>query len=268
MEKKVFRGIDTLFYNSQCLVVEYHDLIAMPWFTMLLFTQGTEAFKKVFDMSEISEYDISGLLEWYIFRKHRNIFKNLPSILDRDITDEEYDKILSSSMKISENLYNIPVTLKFLSILRILLSEPGVVKQVIIYNETEEPMIEKSLNKYFSNLGTKVKYMHGKFNDLLTLVPSDSTYVFSDITKVNNLVELNRLNLSCILIANGLRYNYMENDQTKLKVDLDELLKTHLFKYSFFDNFDLENALSSDVMPNEINGLTSMLNGEKIPIEE
>jgi hypothetical protein len=116
-------------------------------------------------------------------------------------------------------------------------------------------MIETTLKKYFSKAGSKVKYMDGKFEDMVRFIPTDSTYVFSDIEKVNTLIAANKLNLSCVLIANGLRYNYTEEDSTKLKVDLKELTEKYVFKYSFFDNFDLTNALKDGVIPSEIETL-------------
>lgn len=252
MSKTVYRSNDTLFYNSQCLFVEYHDVIAMPWFTMLLFTKNKNVFNNIFNMNEIANYDIPSLLEWYTYRKHRNIFKNFRTAEGvSEIPDEAYESILEKAMSIADDFYRIPTNLKFFTTLRLLLLDSSMIKQVIIYSETNESMIQETLNQYFTKVGNKVKYMNGKFEDMLKLVPDDSTYVFSDITKINTLANFNKLNLSCVLIPAGLRYNYMENDQTKLKVNLDELSKKFIFKYSFFDNFDLNDALSTEILDEE-----------------
>lgn len=253
--KTVYRGNDTLFYNSQCLFVEYHDVIAMPWFTLLSFIKNTDAFGNIFKINELTDYDLAGLMEWYVYRKYRNIFKSIGVVDSIDeLPDAGYDAMLDKAMNISDDLYRIPTNLKFLSTLRLLLTDSSMIKQVIIYSEKNEPMIENTLKQYFSKAGSKVKYMSGKFEDMVKLIPQDSTYVFSDIEKVNTLIKLNKLNLSCILVANGLRYNYMDDDATKLKVDLKELYESskYLFKYSFFDNFDLSNTLNDDIMPSEM----------------
>ena len=252
-EKIVYRGTDTFFYNSQCLFIEYHDVISMPWFTMLLFTKNTAAFKKIFKIDDIEYYDVAGLLEWYIYRKHRNVFKSIGVVDENaELPDVAYESLLEKAMNITEDFYNVNTGLRFLSTLRLLLTESNMVKQVIVYSENNEPTIEQSLDRYFSKLGTRVKYMSGNFPDIVKMIPQDSTYVFSDIEKVNTLVELNKLNLSTVLIVNGLRYNYLENDRTKLKVDIDALSKDYFFKYSFFDNFDLNDILSSDLLPSEM----------------
>ncbi len=257
--KTVYRDNNTLFYNSQCLCVEYHDVIAMPWFTMLAFTKNTSSFNNIFKMYELANYDLMGLLEWYIYRKHRNVFKSIGTLDNMEkLPDDGYDKVLEKAMSISDDLYRIPTNLKFLSTLRLLLSDSTMIKQVIIYSEKNEPMIENTLSQYFSKAGSKVKYMNGNFKDLIKIIPRDSTYVLSDIEKINDLVEADKLNLSSILITNGLRYNYMESDQNKLKVDLDELSKKYLFKYSFFDNFDFTNSLSNGIMPSEIESMSEI----------
>jgi hypothetical protein len=262
-EKIVYRGNDTLFYNSKCLCVEYHDVIAMPWFTILSFIKNNEGFNSIFKMNEIADYDLTGLLEWYIYRKHRNILKSIGvNDSSKELSNEEYNTILEKTMEISDDIYRIPTNLKFLSILRLLLSDASMVKQVIIYSEKNEPMIEKTLSQYFSNYGTKVKYMNGKFEDLAKIIPQDSTYVFSDIEKVNDLIKANKLNLSCVLIANGLRYNYLENDASKLKVNLEELSKKYLFKYSFFDNFDFNDAITNGFIPSEIESLNDTVKND------
>ena len=251
-QKSVYRGNDTLFYNSQCLFVEYHDVLSMPWFTMLLFTKDSKIFHELFNMDEIMDYDINALVEWYIYRKYRNVFKCL-GINDetKNISDEIYDNLLDKAMNISDDIYRIPISLKFLSSLRLLMTDASLVKDVIIYSEKNEPMIEETLNVYFSKHGSKVKYMNGKFEDIIKSIPRDSTYVLSDIEKINTLIKMNKIELSTIMIANGLRYTYMENDSTKLKIDLSELSDKYAFKYSFFDNFDLTNVLGIDALPSE-----------------
>lgn len=252
-QKTVYRGNDTLFYNSQCLFVEYHDVISMPWYTMLWFTKNSNAFKDLFKINEISDYDINGLLEWYVYRKHRNVFKSIGTIDENaNIPDEVYDIILDKAMKISDDIYRIPVFLKFLSTLRLLASDASMVKEIIIYSEKNEPMIETVLKQYFSKLGSKIKYMHGNFEDMVNIIPKDSTYVLSDIEKVNTIAKMDKINLSSILIVNGLRYNYMEDDPTKLKIDFESLTEKYLFKYSFFDNFDLKDSLGPNVLPTEV----------------
>ena len=258
-QKTVYRSVDTLFQNSQCLFIEYHDVLAMPWFTLLTFVNRIKTFRTLFNTNEIVDYDLAGLLEWYLYRKYRNIFKSLGKSENvTDIPDSEYDVILSKAMSISDDIYRVPMGLNFLSILKILLDDSSMVKQIIIYSESDEPMIEETLKTTLTKGGSKIKYVHGTFADIVKTIPQDSTYVLSDIEKINTLVEYDKLKMSCILIPNGLRYNYHEDDPTKLKIDLEELSKTIIFKYSFFDNINISNTRFDNIAINVLNELLNL----------
>ena len=257
MEKKVFRGIDTLFYNSQSVFIEYHDVISMPWFTMLYYMRNSEYMNTIFDMESLKDYSITGLLEWYLTRKHRNVFEDIRIKDGNTINHEDADNILSQCMTLTDDFYKIDTNLKFMSVLRVLLTEPNLVKKFYIYSEKEETGIKTVLDYYFKDYGSRIQYITGSFKDVLKILPNDSTYVFSDITKVQTLVDEDRMKYSAILIVNGLRYNYELDDMKKLKVDIDELVKTIVFKGDFFDNFDMTNALMTGTIPSELSDLSN-----------
>lgn len=248
MEKTVLRGIDTLFYNSQCVFVEFHDVLAMPYVALLAFGKNRESFSKLFDMRQIEYCDLPGLIEWYVNRPYQNILKCLTYINEEtSITDDMIDELLSNFMNHCPELYTIDTSLKFLSVLRLLVSDKGLVKRFVVYSEREESGIKVMLNHYFEE--GKVQYLHGKFEDTIGLIPKDSTFVFSDIEKVQKLADMKRLSYSTVLIPAGLRYNKKKDDPEKLKVDFHELSKEHLFKYSFFDNFELNDVLKTENIP-------------------
>ena len=248
-EKIVYRSVDTLFNNSQCLFIEFHDILAMPWFVMLTFLKYNERLASIFDIEELTYYDERGLLEWYVYRKERNIFKNFR--LREGIQDTksfDYDKFLSSCTSAAKEFYEIPSDLKFMEVLKILLGDKSIVKSIIIYTEYNEPPVAEFVEDRFGIYDGKVKYFHGKFKDMLSLIPNDSTYVLSDIEKVNDLVETGKIKMSSIIIPSGLRYNYEYNNAEKLKVDMEKLSEQYLFKYNFFDNYDMEDPYEDDEM--------------------
>ena len=260
MEKKVFRGIDTLFYNSQCVFIEYHDVISMPWFTMLYYMRNSEYMNTIFNMDSLRDYSLTGLLEWYLNRKHRNVFEDILTREGKSINYDNAVNILNQCMELTDDFYKIDTNLKFMSVLRLLLAEQGLVKKFYIYSEKEEAGIKTVLDYYFKDYGTKIQYITGSFGDVLKLMPKDSTYVFSDITKVQALIDNGRLNYSALLITNGLRYNYELENMKKIKVNITELSKSYVFKGDFFDNFDMTNALASGTIPSVLSNLSK---GEK-----
>ena len=101
---------DTLFYNSQCLFIEFHDVIEMPWLMLAYMLRNDKNTQKIFKIDELSSYSIQDFVEWYIYRKHRNIFKSIgvrDEINDKsgDVPDEWYDYFLYNCMTNSEGLY-------------------------------------------------------------------------------------------------------------------------------------------------------------------
>lgn len=237
---------DTLFYNSQCLFIEFHDVIEMPWLILAYLIKKDKSIREVFKTDKISSYSVQDMFEWYIYRKHRNIFESI-GLQDEaydnmrgNMPDDWYDIFLNNCMVNSQGLYMIDTKLVFYKSLNILLSDsPGMVKRIIIYSEYEEPGIKYFIDDMlkFSIYQNKIEYIYGDFKSIISNIPNDSTYVLSDIEKINKIKEANKLNMSSILIANGLRYNYMLNDKTKLKVDIDKMKEDTVFKCSFFDNF-------------------------------
>lgn len=236
---------DTLFYNSQCLFIEFHDVVEMPWFILANLIKNDRTFSEVFKTDIIQDYSKKDMFEWYIYRKHRNIFKSM-ELQDEalknmgNVTDEWYNQFLKNCITSTNYFYGVDTTLVFYKSLNILMSDtPGMVKRIIFYTEFKEPGIEFFIENMltFGNDKSKIEYLYGDFKTIVKELPDDSTYVFSDIEKVNFLKELNKLNMVSILLVNGLRYNYDLNDRNKLKVDLKELSKDNLFKCSFFNNF-------------------------------
>lgn len=233
--KKVFLAKDTMFYNSQCIFVEYNDVIKIPWFALLYVIRNDENMEKFFDLTEIKDLDHQCLLEWYIHRKHRNFYKDLKikPEFQNHIDNKFLDDLLINQLNSNDFFYKLDTELLFAQPLRILsTSQKSLVKRIVIYNENDDEYIKNDINLIFNNCA---EFISGNFKEAIKSIPEDSTYVFSDISKINILAEENKLAFSDVLIANGFRYNY--DDDMKLKVDFDELSKKYVFKYEFFDNF-------------------------------
>lgn len=229
MEKKVIRTTDTLFYNSQCLFIEYHDVLNIPWLVLLTVAKQSKSIQKLFDLKEIEHYDMSALLEWYKYRNSRNIFNEFN--MSQEINTDDFLKAMMTSGN-SDYFHSLDFELIFNNALKILM-ESRLVKKILIYSEYEESGIRDYISKRFSS--EMIGYTFGDLNQCLKSIPIDSTYVFSDICKVNNLIDTNHLSYSSIIIANNYKYNY--DDDKKLKVDLDKLSEDYVFKYGYFNAF-------------------------------
>ena len=74
--------------------------------------------------------------------------------------------------------------------------------------------------------------------------------MISDITKLQTIADMDRLECASVLIADGYRYNYIEDDSTKLKVDIEQLQRNIPCKISFFNNLYQEQPKNPDYMRN------------------
>lgn len=229
---KLFVAYRDIFMNSQCLFVEYHDVIKSPWFIFLIAAKDASAFKELFDTFEIDDLSYDGIYEWYMNRKTINPLLSLP--LRKDLADKAYDDIVKWEDDFLEaeidnpDIVNIDMICSFAIILQNLLST-NVAKDIVIYTERYNKAIESDIANMFKN---KVHYVHGNMNDVLKNIPDDSTYVFSDITKINTLKDCQKLNYSSVLIATRYGYNY--NDDNSLVVDIDKLRDDYIFKINYF----------------------------------
>ena len=70
-------------------------------------------------------------------------------------------------------------------------------------------------------------------------IPSNSTFVFSDVFKINALKDAGKLNGASILLADGYRYNYHSKPAVEedLLVDIADLRQKYVFELNSFDNF-------------------------------
>lgn len=232
--KIVYRGPDTLFYNSQCLFVEYHDVIASPWFSMLLVAMQYDKMRQVFDFSELDGKDPAAIYDWYIRRKHRNVFRSLPFIgQGTQPTDEELDSFLYDNELASEEFYRTELdgesmTLNFYDITkRLAFIDKKLVKKICFYSEHENQFIRDVVESEFT--GTNASYVFGPFEEILNTIPKDSTFVLSDFRKVVTMKETDHLAYTSIMVCDGYGYN----DPSIFPVE--EVEKTIPFKFSYFN---------------------------------
>ena len=233
MAKKVFVGPDTIFNNAQCMFVEYYDVIKCPWFALLTCIKDEPSLENIFDLTPVRSLDIACLFEWYINRKHRNFYKDL-LIPNENITDESFcDRILESHLKLTKDFYSDSLELNFANVIRGVCNDKKLLHNIIIYTEEENEFIKEDIEKMYNGNAT---YTSGKFEDVISRIPRDSTFVFSDIEKINKLQEMDRLDYSSIIMCDGYRYN--NKDKNTLKVDIDELRTKSTFKIDFVDNLN------------------------------
>lgn len=239
---KVIMTTDDIFLNSDCLFIEFNDVLRSPWFALLCMLQKNEMLNTIFDMSEIKDMNIDELYEWYVNRDFKSVFKNFP------ITEEGFESIFKSNTEIIESWIDefekqefmsfnsaieVETDLNFMRALKMIFGTK-MIKRIIVYSEYYNKAIEEFL---LENFGTKVEYVSGALGEVLCTkkITSNSTFVFSDIENILILEKCDLLNFSSICIADRYGYNY---DKDKVRIDTDELAKKYVFKLDFFDNLN------------------------------
>lgn len=225
------RTSKSLFLNSECMFVEYHDIIKCPWYILLSLISQNQKIKPILDLTEIEYLDSNGLFEWYCNRKNRNFLQDLA--IDKN-NPEEFDKILSVLMN-NEIFYSIDTKLNAVNSIKIAIKQ-RMVKNVIIYSEEENEYIRDDIKHIFGNI-SNIKYRHGDFREVLKDIPIDTTYMLSDFNKIIIMAEENRLNYASLVLPYDFSYNFIINDKDERVsiIDLTYLGKDHLFKYAFFN---------------------------------
>ena len=93
--------------------------------------------------------------------------------------------------------------------------------------------IEKDIHERYGNF---IQFVYGDMQEVLieNKITSDTTFVFSNILHILNLIQTNLLNYSSIIIADEYFYNY--NDEMEPIINFEELFKDCIFKLDFFNN--------------------------------
>lgn len=230
---KIFvRSSDKMFLNSRALFIEYHDVIRSPYFTFLtLINKNRDIFKNFLDLSQIEGLNDNSLIEWYYARENQNI---LLELLNKELYDQidfkELDSLINNQLLESDKFITGSPLLSFGHVLQNMLSDgTKLVDHIYIYNKYPNKYIEEDVNETFQE---KVSFVTGELKDILSNVDKDATYVFSDMSNIEILESMDRINFSSILIPYEYNYNKTQDDDYIL--DLEYYHKKYIFKLNFF----------------------------------
>lgn len=231
-ERVYFTTQDEIFLNSQCLFVEYTDVVRSPYYMFLhMMTLNPENFREHYEIERLEGYDIPSLTEWYINRRYQNpLLDLLKKEIREKIPEEEMDKFISNEIIEVPDLIHLSPELNFVdTITKVTKQEKGIVKKVVVWYPFENAVIQEDIRDLFD--GT-VHFLSGPLEEVIDEIPNDSTYVFSDIMNIDVLLNKNRLSLSSVIIPKEYKYNYTEDGL--LKINYEKYLEDALFKLNFF----------------------------------
>lgn len=232
-EKIIMRPDDKIFYNSKCVFVEYIDLVRSPYFSLLYaFSKNPPELPddSVFDFSRIIGKEPEELSEFYYERSSQNVLYDLLADtegVDYDKLDQILDQTLTAELVTSSPLLNVHDAIQYL-----MWKDSLVAKEVRIWYPYPNPVIENDVKSAF-DFSRDIKFISGPIEKALEEIPTDSTYFFSDITKIEVLAELGKLSFASVVTPIEYGYNYSDpkDKSSPLLVNLLEYSKDSTFKF-------------------------------------
>lgn len=234
----LMRCDDFIFYNSKAVFVEYVDIIRSPYFSLLYLLSRSTTKNPLFNTKEISGINIEELRDYYYNkRKNQNPLYDLLDFESGELPQNIFEKVdMFTDREITDDVICCTNELNFVNVIKNLMySDSLIAKQVIIYYPYDNPAIKRDVAELFG-FNTDIEFRFGTLEEALKDVPTDATYVFSDINNIQILKELNRLNLASILVPMEYGYNYVDpNDKdSELLLDIESYMKEDVFKFDMF----------------------------------
>ena len=248
--------MESIFYNSDYIVIEYIDLIKSPYLILLNLIRQNPKLKQILKIEQIEFLDDASLYEWYINIKHLYFFIDLNKYPDL-ISNEQLYEILDDQLASTPIMHEEAVLLPLTDMLKVL-SKRRLVNDIIIYYPHNNDFAKKDLEY---SIGVEYTFMND-FEEVLKKCGANSTYFLSDINKINIMKEKGVLNFSSITLP--IEYRYNKKNMEEMKIDLDELLKDHPFKLSYTRACTFEDHRPEEVREEEefINEMMDAFNEE------
>lgn len=220
--------------QKEVLFITYEDIIKTSKFLILKKLQTDEYrdnYKDYIDYSKIDNLSDEQLMGTIFGATDINILKYLATdSFDCDLT--YLDLYLND-----DNIIKNSKLLSFGQSVHILLKQKFI-SNIYIYTKNYDENICKDIFELYGN--NNIIYTHGDFNTVIEEIHKTNkimTYVLNDINLVNNLIEMDKVAYTNILICHaGWNYKLNNNNIPILKLDnSDKLSKEKIFKLAVFD---------------------------------
>lgn len=226
-------GPQSVFLNSDYVVVQYMDMIKSPCFVLLTIIQKNPKLKEILRLEEIENFDTESLYEWYINRKNKNFFMDLNRDPER-FSQEFMDELLADQMCLAKEFYSDANMLCTEYMLKFLKSKKDIVRDVIIYFPYKTPYAHDDLKDV---LGLNFTFMDD-FDAICKKCGSNCTYFLSDIDLIDRMEKNGILQYSSVILP--IEYRYNKKNMTDFKIDFSKKLTEVVFKVSFMRTCTME----------------------------
>ena len=218
--------------STENIFIQYHDVIKSykpKLLKHMLYTEYRVGYKGCIDFDKFKDYSDDQLLGLVARSTDINILKYLQT------SDFNADLCLHDIKRNVPLLYKDSKLLDIGISLRMMLKEPYVNKIYIQIPEKDERIIADLEDLY--NNKEKMMCVIGDCKTAIQQCPDKiTTYILNDITLVDDLIEMDKIAYTTVLVANcGWNYKLSDDGIPILKVDnLESKMKSHVFKCATF----------------------------------
>lgn len=220
---------ETIFYNSDYIVVEYDDLIKTPYLMLLQQMKKNIRLREILTLEKLDFMDNASLFEWYVNRKNKNFLIDLNRYPDK-ISNEDLDIVLDEQICSSPYFYSTSPFLLLTDTINAFKRHNKLVNGILVYSKHKNPEAKKDME---SHLKQSYEFFYD-FEEVMEKAGSNSTYFLSDIDHILEMKEKGVLKFSSITLP--IEYRYNKINMTEFKYDIENLMKEEVFKLSYFNS--------------------------------
>ena len=235
---------DNMFINSTAVIVEYHDIIKSPWFTVLQVNRDNPHLAEDLDLTSIENLGDAELYEWYKTRHNINPFKDLNTT--GKFSDIELDELMNAFINSNPAYVEQSHDLEMVRALNTLFKEKFTTTYYM-YIPEKSPVIESDVHHLFPDI--RFNFIYGDLIAGLKDADMDCTYILSDIKKVKLLADNRRIYCNSVMVASDYAYNHVNGLNSPFAVDFGQILSKYLFKGAYFTASKLPFEYSPNVIP-------------------
>lgn len=217
--------------RDEIFFIVYDDIVKAPIINIMkdVLLKYKDYYNDFIDLSSFTAIENHDqFIDLIINRRHKNIFRSLRT------QEFDCDRAWLDVYKRNPKLIYDSLMLPFGTSIYILLKQ-SFVKKIFIWSEVYDKRIHLDIQE---NFGLDiVGYVTGEFSDVIQNIPDITCFVIDQAERVNTLIDLGRVNLATICIADY-GYNYITHEEgikREFKVtDLYKLETIHRFRSTLF----------------------------------
>ena len=233
MEKK---NNNPFTMRKEIMLIEYEDVIKCPsaGILNLIKKDYMDELKDLINVSKLKLMDFNNIQRYSIERPTRNILDYIK--VNQFNTETIYNALYNAydTIYMDLPLMSIGDSVYFIS-------KQKFTEKIYIFSEKYDKKIEFDIKENYCELDN-VFYVAGDFKSIINNIEKPTSYILSDIDKVQTIIDENMIEFVEIMVAQY-GYNYCIDDSIlKIRGDYDKMMYDKNFKIASFTPLKMDNS--------------------------